>query len=202
MTLRDLSSIARARRPLEVAVATTAGVAKRQRWAEPASPPSSERARCGSVDLPRLPRHAQPPPPPAGPRLREDAPQEPGSGSPGLPGAPDAPPTDCHGRWRPRGHVAETGLLRSPSPATWIPRDREWALVGRSRPHLPWPGDSRRPSVLPFRRPWPRSLRLPSPRLQGPQRRQLKLGSARAPPPPTLQPREATAPRHFPLHLS
>lgn len=141
---------------------------------------ASQRASAvGPRGRPRAPPSLRPAP--AGPRHQEDAPQEPGSRASGSPRVPAAPPTCCHGRQRPRGHVAATGLLPAPRPAA-PPRDAE----GPS--HLgtvsaPLPGDSGRPPRSSSAALFPLDSRsLPSrlPRFPWPRGRQPKVGSARA----------------------
>ena len=186
-----------------VTAATAAGVAKRPSRAGRASELASAVRHRGRSLARCAPRRAQPPSPPAGRHRREDAPQEPGSRASGRPRAPGAPPTRCHGRLRPRGHVAATPPLPALSLTAPIPREGVGApAVGNRRARL-WPEDSRRPLPRPSGDSVPAGLRVITPaglpRLPWPQGRQPKVGRARAPSPATVDPAAGRSRRPAPL---
>lgn len=210
-TPRDQASVARARRPLEVAarrrVATTAGLAKRLRCAEPARPPGArQRARRPSADL--LP---PPAPRPASASSNRDSPpsekmrlknQVAAPRACWAPHTPHPPAVRALAAARPRGGhwaalVPQPGHLPSP----------EWVLVGGSPPKPPSPSpaplagrDSQGPSPLPVGQLWPRSLRLRLPDFRGPGGDNRNAGQQHVHR-PALQPGEP-APRATPLCIS
>lgn len=122
--------------------------------------------------------------------------------------APPTPRPPCHGRWRPRGHVAATQLLSQYSPATSTLMEGWGPVKEGAAPAHPRPGKSAtlsavRVAALAARESWP--LPLPAPLdFQGPSGDNRNL-DRRAPPPPrlsTLEGEKAAASRHAPPRLS
>lgn len=151
----------------------------------------------------RRPRLAQPPPTRARlASLREDAPQEPGSGSPGLLGAPDAPPTCPPGvgggaaTWR---RLGCSGPRARPPPLSGVGPCR------RESPSTPTPGSSGRgtpddPLRCPLGSSGPgHSASASASQTSGaPEETTETRGSARTPPPhPAARRSRRPAPRPF-----